>query len=127
MLGLILAIVIALIVNALIIYIVGRLGLGLTVDSFVGAIVAAAVIAIVSWLVYWVLGLLGLGISGGFWGAIISLIIAAVVLLISDRFVPGMAVKGFVGAIVAAIAIAIVAWIIYALLGAIGIEVMTSM
>ncbi len=40
------------------------------------------------------------------------LIIAAVVLMISDKFVPGMTVKGFTGAIVAAIAIAVVYWVL---------------
>jgi putative membrane protein len=42
--------------------------------------------------------------------------VAAVVLLIADRFVPGMKVNGFVGALVAAIAIAVVAWLIGLLL-----------
>jgi putative membrane protein len=50
--------------------------------------------------------------GGGFLGAIIGLIVAAVILLISDRFVPGMKVAGFVGAIVAAIAIGVVAWFV---------------
>jgi len=46
----------------------------------------------------------------------VSLVVAAVVLLIADRFVPGMKVNGFVGALVAAIAIAVVAWLIGLLL-----------
>jgi putative membrane protein len=97
---------------AVVIFIVGRLGLGLTVDGFVPALIAAAVIAIVSAVIMWLLGALNITIGGDFLGAIISLIVAAVVLLIADRFVPGMKVAGFVGAIIAAIAIGVVAWLV---------------
>ena len=40
------------------------------------------------------------------------MVVAAVVLLISDRFVKGMKVNGFVGALVAAIAYGVVVWLI---------------
>ena len=66
---------------------------------------AALVIAVVGTVVWWLLGLLGISAGGGLLGAIIYLIVAAVILMISDRFVPGMKVKGFTGAIIAAIAI----------------------
>ncbi len=115
--------IIWLIVSGLVIYIVGRMNLGLSVRSFTSAIIAAVVIAIVSWVIYWVLGLLGITVGGGILGAIIVLIIAAVILMISDRFVPGMEVHGFTGAIIAAIAIAVVSWIITWLLGLFGIVV----
>ena len=73
-------VIIALLINALIIWIVGKLNLGLTVQSYVSAIVAAIVIAIVSWIVIWLLGLIGISAGGaGFWGAIVTLLIAAVV------------------------------------------------
>ncbi|MCZ7673332.1 MAG: phage holin family protein [Chloroflexi bacterium] len=42
---------------------------------------------------------------------------AAVVLMISDRFVAGMKVNGFGGAIVAAIAIGVVTWLVNWVLG----------
>ncbi len=108
----ILQVLLNLLLAAVVIYIVGRLNLGLTVDGFVPAIIAAAVIAIVSGVVMWLLGLLGITIGGGLLGAIVSLIVAAVVLLIADRFVPGMKVAGFGGAIIAAIAIGVVAWLV---------------
>jgi hypothetical protein len=38
------------------------------------------VIAVISWLIHWLLSVLGVTIGGGWLGAIISLIIAAVVL-----------------------------------------------
>lgn len=102
---------------ALVIFIVGRIGLGLVVDGFVPALIAAAVIAIVAAIVNWLLGVLGITIAGGWFGALISLIIAALVLLVSDRFVKGMKVNGFVGALIAAIAIGIVAWLVNWVLG----------
>ena len=43
--------------------------------------------------------------------------------MISDKFVPGMTVKGFTGAIVAAIAIAVVYWLLAWLLGLFGIVI----
>ena len=50
------------------------------------------------------------------------MIVAAVVLMISDKFVPGMKVNGFVGAIVAAIAIGVVSLIVVWFLGLLGIQ-----
>ncbi len=117
------SLIVWLIVSGLVIYIVGRLNLGLTVRNFTSAIIAAVVIAVVSWAITLLLGLLGITIGGGILGLIILLIIAAVVLLISDRFVSGMEVHGFTGAIVAAIAIAIVSGIVGWLLGLLGIAV----
>jgi putative membrane protein len=40
------------------------------------------------------------------------LIISAVVLLVSDRFVKGLKVNGFTGALIAAVAIGAVAWLL---------------
>ena len=121
--GYIISFLVALIVAALVIYIVGRLNLGLTVSGFGAAIIAALVISIVGTIVLWLLSFLGLTFGGGLLGAIIYIIVAAIVLMISDRFVPGMKVNGFTGAIIAAIAIGVVAWIVTWLLGLIGITV----
>jgi putative membrane protein len=91
--------------SAIVIWIVGKLGLGLSVDSFKSALIAAVVIAIVGAVVIWLLGLLGLSINISLAGAIVYLVVAAVILLISNRFLSGIQVSGFLGAIVAAIAI----------------------
>jgi putative membrane protein len=120
MISTILSIVIVWLLSALVIYIVGRLNLGMTVESFGAALIAAAAIALVSGLVSWLLGFLGLSIGGGLLGGIISLVVAAVVLLISDRFVSGMKVNGFVGAIVAALAIGVVGWLANWIVGLFG-------
>ena len=117
MLNLLLSIIISIVVYALVIYVVSRLGLGLTVSGFTGALIAGAVIAIVAWLVWWLLGVIGLAPSGSGWlSALVSLVISAVILLIADRFVPGMKVNGFVGALIAAVAIAVIAYLIGLLL-----------
>jgi putative membrane protein len=121
LLGLILGIVIGLVLNALIIWIVGRLNLGLRVSGFGGAILAAIIIALVSWVIAWLLGLLGIMIGAGLLGAIVSFIIAAIVLLISDRILPGLEVDGFGGAVIAAIAIAVIHWLIAFVLAALGV------
>ena len=121
MLGAIVGIVIALLISGFIIWIVGKLGLGLTVSGFGAAFIAGAVIAIVGGVIAWLLGLVGLTLAPGLLGGIVTLIVAAIVLMISGSFVPGMQVKGFLGAIVAAIAIAIVSGIVYWLLSLVGL------
>ena len=119
----ILSFIIAVIVAAVVLMIVSRLNLGLSVANFTSAIIAALVIALVSAVVSWLLSALGIGFGGGLIGLIINLIVAAVVLMVSDRFVSGMTVNGFGGAIVAAIAIAVVNWLVTLLLGQLGLLV----
>jgi putative membrane protein len=120
-LGAIVGILIAAAIGGLIIWIVAKLGLGLEVDGFVPAFIAAIIIAVVAGLVNWLLGALGITIGGGFLGAIVHLVIAAVVLMISGSIVPGMRVKGFVGALIAAIAMGVVGWLIGLIVGALGL------
>jgi uncharacterized membrane protein YvlD (DUF360 family) len=68
---------------------------------------------VVSAIVHFILNLLGLAPEQAtLLNAIILLVISAVVLMISDRFVRGMQVSGFMGAIIAAIAIGVVRWLI---------------
>jgi len=118
--GILVSFIIALLVSALVIFIVGKFNLGLSVESFGNAVVAAIVIAIVAAVVNWLLGLIGLTVGGGFLGVIVLLVVAAVILMISDRFLPGMQVNGFTGAIIAAVAIAVVSWLLDWVLGLFG-------
>jgi putative membrane protein len=113
--------IIAIVVYAVVLWIVSKLNLGLTVRSFGSAILAAIVIAIVAAIITWLLGLLGISLGTGILGAIVALIVAAVVLLISDKFLPGLEVRGFGGAIIAAIAIAVIFWLISLLVGLLGL------
>jgi len=114
--GIIFNSIVALLISALVIWIVSKLNMGLTVKSYGSAIIAAIVIAVVAAVVFWLLGLLNITIGGGLLGWIVMVIIAAVILQLSDRFLPGMEVHGFKGAIIAAIAIGVVSWIISYLL-----------
>ena len=119
--GLIIGIVISAVVTGILIWIVSKIGLGLEVDGFGAAFIAGIAIAVVGGVITWLLSALGITIGGGLLGAVVNLLVGAVVLLISDRFVPGMRVKGFTGALVAALAIGVIAWLISLLLGAIGL------
>lgn len=99
-------------VGGLIIYIVGRLGLGLKVASFGDALIVSAVIAIVASMVWWFLGFLGIYFGMGLIAFTVYLVVAAPILLIAERFVPGIKVSGSVAALITAVAIAVVAWLI---------------
>jgi len=115
--GLLIGVVIGALISGVVIWIVSKLGLGLEVDGFGSAFIAAIIIAVVGGIITWLLDLLGISIAGGWLGAIIHLIIAAVVLMISDRLLKGLRVAGFVGALVAAIAIGVVYWALAWLVG----------
>ncbi len=121
--GVILNAIFVIIVAAVVLMIVSRFNLGLTVDGFGAAIIAAIVIGIVGAIINWLLAALHITIGGGLLGAIVYLIVAAVVLLISGRFVRGLKVNGFGGAIIAAIAIGVVSFIVTWFLGLFGIVV----
>ena len=112
MMSAIIAFVIALLVSAVVIWIVGRLGLGMEVDGFMSAIWAALVIAIVTAIIMWLLTLFHIPLGAGWIGALISLVISAIVLMISDKFLSGMRVNGFVGALIAAVSIGVVYWLL---------------
>ena len=117
-LGTILGILIAALFSGIIIWIVGKLGLGLEVDGFAPAFLAGIVIAILGGVITWLLGAVGLSLGGGLLGAIIHLVIAALVIYLSASVVRGLRTKGFTGALVAAIAIGVVAWLATLIAGA---------
>jgi putative membrane protein len=96
--------------SSLVLWIVGRLGLGFTVSGFGAAFIAAIVIAVVDVVVLFVVWVfMPQGVE---WlGPVVSLVSAPVVLLIAARFVPGIQVNGFVGALVAAIPIGVINWL----------------
>ena len=116
--GTILAFALIWAVGAVVLMIVSRLNLGLTVDGFGSAFIASAVISIVAALITWLIGLIGIKVGNPtLIGALVSLVVAAVVLLISDRFVKGMKVNGFGGAIIAAISYGVIAWLLRWVIG----------
>jgi putative membrane protein len=110
--GVILGFIIGVVIAALVLMVVSRFNLGLKVAGFGPAIIAAIIISLVSSVVLWLLSLLNISVGGGFWGLLVWLVISAIVLLIAGRILPGLTVEGFVGAIVAAIAIAAIYWLL---------------
>ena len=119
MLGNILGLVIALVVAAVVLMVVSRFNLGLKVEGFGSAIIAAIAIAVVGAVVNWLLiTVLNMDPATTSWlSAIIFLIVAAVVLMVADRFVAGLKVAGFAGAIIAAIAIGVIYWLLSLVFG----------
>jgi putative membrane protein len=115
--------VIATIVNGLVIWAVSSLNLGLLVRGFLTALIAAIVIAAIGTVVRLVLAAIGVPNLGGIVGFVERLIISAVVLIAADKLLPGLKVQGFRGAIIAALAIAVIMWILELFLRAGGINV----
>jgi putative membrane protein len=115
--GLLIAVAIVGLISGFVIWIVGKLRLGLEVNGFGSAFLAAIVIAVVAGIVTWLLSMAGVQDNNGFIGGIIHLIISAIVLMISSRILPGLKVSGFTGALLASIAIGIVYWLGGLLLG----------
>ena len=115
--GLLIAVAIVGLISGFVIWIVGKLRLGLEVNGFGSAFVAAFIIAIVAGVITLLLSFVGLQDGEGLVGGIIHVIIAAIVLMISSRFLPGLKIAGFTGALVASIAIGAFYWLGGLLLG----------
>ena len=110
--ALIVGILIFALISGIVIFIVGKLNLGLKVDSFVSAMIAGLFIGIVA-------GLVDMFVPGttGIIGAVIDLVIAAAVIYLAGMVLKGLVVDGFVGALVAALAIAVIGWLLAMVLG----------
>ena len=76
-LGLLVGVLVGALLSGLIIWVVGKLNLGLEVDGFGPAYIAAIVIAVLNMIITWLLNAMNLAIAGGFFGAIIHLLIYA--------------------------------------------------
>jgi uncharacterized membrane protein YvlD (DUF360 family) len=104
-------------ISGFVIWVVGKLRLGLDVDKFGSAFIAAIVIAVLAGIITFILGIAGILDGGGLIGGIVHLVISAIVLMISSRLLPGLKVNGLSGALVASIAIGAVYWLGGLLLG----------
>ena len=113
--------VVATIVNGLVIWTVSSLNFGLQVRGFLTALIAAIVIAIIGTVVRFALAAMGVPNLGGITGFVERLIISVVVLMASDKLLPGLTVHGFKGAIIAALAIGVIMWVLELFLRAGGI------
>lgn len=104
-------------ISGLAIWIVGKLRLGLEVTGLGSAVIAGIIIAFLAGIITAILGLAGIEFGEGLVGGIVHLIISAIVLMISGKFITGLKVAGFVGALVASIAIGASYWLGGLLLG----------
>ena len=114
--GLIIGALIAAFVSGVIIWLVGKLNVGLSVNSFGWAMLAGLFIgAITNFLNHLLPGM------NEVLAMVIHLVIAAAVILLAGRLFSGVNVDGFKGALIAAVAIAVVglllAYVLVALLG----------
>ncbi len=114
-LGLIVGILIAALISGFVLWIVSMLNLGLSVANFGWAMLAGLLIGILTNLAQSFVG-----DAGGIIGIVINLVIAALVILGCGALLKGLTVNGFVGALIAAVAIALINWGLVILLASAG-------
>lgn len=118
LLGAIIGLVFTTIIAGIIIWIVGKSGLGIEVTGFGSAFMTGFVIALLWLFATFLWNLIGYTPAGGLAGAITHLILTAGFLYAIRNTISGLTVKGFTGALIAAAAIAIITWLVnFALAG----------
>ena len=110
--GLIIGILFSAAISSILIWVAGMLGLGLEVDGFGPALIAGIAIALVGGVITWLMSLREIKIGNEIVRFIINALMGAVVLLICARFIPGLTVDGFAGALLAAVAIGAISWLL---------------
>ena len=110
--GLVIGILIGAVISGAIIWIVSKFNMGLSVDNFGWAMVAGLFIGVITTLItYFVPNLSGIV------GAVVHLVVSAVVILFAGKALSGVKVDGFTGALVAALMMALVGFGLALLLG----------
>jgi uncharacterized membrane protein YvlD (DUF360 family) len=105
--GMIAGVAVAALISGAVIWAVGKLGLGLDVDSFGWAMGAGLLIGFLTNLVTRFVPASGTVIQ-----VVIHLVISAGAIFVSAAVLKGLHVKGFTGALVAALAIAVVTYLL---------------
>ena len=105
--GLVIGILISAIVSGVIIWLVGKLNVGLSVDSFGWAMLAGLFIGAISNLLNRMLPGMNEIVT-----AIVHLVISALVIMLAGKLFSGVKVDGFKGALIAAVAIAVVGFVL---------------
>jgi len=116
LLGLLIAIAIVAMPSVIILWVVGKLNLGLEVD-FGSAIITGFMIAIVGGILTFLFSTAGVQLGEGLIGGVFHLIVSLVILMINTRYLNGLKVTGYVGVLVASIAIGGFYWLGGLLLG----------
>ncbi len=107
LIGAVIGILIGALISGVVLWIVGKFRLGLTVESFGSAVIAGLLIGLLSSVAMAIVGA-----PGGVIGAVVNLVIAALVILIAGKALKGLTVDGFGGALLAALAIAAIYWLL---------------
>jgi len=113
--GLVLGIIIAALISGVIVWLVGKLNVGLTVKNFGWAMVAGLLIGILTSIVN-----IFVKDFGGAAGFIVQLVVSALVILACGKMLSGLTVDGFKGAFFAAMAIAVFGFLLTLL--AVGVQ-----
>lgn len=116
--GLVIGALIGAVISGVIIWIVGKLNMGLSVDNFGWAMLAGLFIGVITTLVtHFVPNL------DGIVGAVVHLIVSAVVILLAGKAFSGVKVDGFSGALLAAVIMALVGFGLALLFGGVAATV----
>ena len=99
-------------ISGSLIWIIGQLGLGLTVDGLVPAFLAGFAIAAVGGVLTWLLNRWDIKIANSLLRAGVNVLLGTVVLLLVDPFIVGLSVNGVSGALLASTVIGVVAWLV---------------
>lgn len=110
--GLVIGILIGAVISGVIIWIVSKLNMGLSVDSFGWAMLAGLFIGVITTLITQFVPNLN-----GIVGAVVHLIVSAVVILLAGKAFSGVKVDGFSGALLAAVIMALIGFGLALLLG----------
>jgi putative membrane protein len=106
LIGAIIGILIAAVISGVLIWLVGKLNVGLTVKNFGWAMIAGLLIGFLTHIV--MLFMPDFGAAGGF---LVNLVVSAGVILASGKMLSGLTVDGFKGALFAAMAIAAIGYL----------------
>jgi putative membrane protein len=107
LLGLIIGIAISAVVSGLIIWIVSKLGMGLHVDNFGWAMLAGLLIGLATNLIMQVVPA-----GNDIVHIVVNLVVSAAVIFACGSLLKGMTVDGYGGALIAAVAIAVVGFLL---------------
>jgi len=102
-------------VSALALWLVARIVPGIEVRDFGAALLATIVIAIVNWLIGPILRFLAWPITFPTLG-LFKLVINAILLKLASMFSPGFRVRGFLDAIIGALLLTVLEWLLRGLL-----------
>jgi putative membrane protein len=110
--GLIIGTLIGAVISGAIIWVVSKLNVGLSVDGFGWAMLAGLFIGVVSSLITHFVPA-----ATGIVGAAVHLVVSALVIMLAGKVFSGVKVEGFKGALLAALAIAVIGFGLALLLG----------